>query len=138
MRRIIFDGIADKASSGSAAEKILSEKVKKELRLLYPTKELEQICRDYFREKISLLLKIWFIGILGIFLMFFAQRSDPLIEEGNVVKRNPDGLEQTPIVLEVYDEDNHMTEIIYHMEPQTFTEEEIQKQIKRFLEEYDR
>lgn len=135
MRRTIFDRLADKASSGSAAEKILSEKVKKELRLLYPTKELAQICREYFSEKISLLLKIWFIGILGIFLMFLAQKSDPLIEEGNVVKRNPAGQEETPIVLEVYDEDNCMSEVIYHVAPQTFTEEEIQKQTERFLEE---
>lgn len=137
MRKTVFDRIAERFISGSAAQKIISEKVKKELQLLYPTKETEQICRDYYREKISLLLKIWVIGVLGILLMLIAQRSDSLIEEGNIIKRDTEEQEEKQVVLDVYDEDNHVTEITYHVAPQTFTEEEIQKQTERFLEEYE-
>ena len=137
MRWDFFDRIAKQIVSGSAMSKILSEKVKKELRLLYPTKEIEQICCDYYQEKISLLLKIWFTGILGILLMLFVQRSEPLIENGNLVKRNMDGKEEKPVILQVYDENDRRTEITYHVAPRTFTKKEIKKQTERFLEEYE-
>ncbi len=132
-----FDRIAKQIVSCSVMTKFLSEKVKKELRLLYPTKETEQICRDYYQEKISLLLKIWFAGIGAILLMLFVQRSESLIEEGNIVKRNIGVEEEKPVVLQVFDENNRRTEITYHVAPRTFTQEEIKKQTEKFLEEYE-
>lgn len=135
MKMSIFDRLADQIVSFPAAKRLYSEKVKKEMCLLYPAKEVEQVCHAYYRGKWSLLLKIWSIGILLIALALAAQKAAPVLLEGNVLER-ADGQEET-VVLRVYGDEKEEAEISYEVQMQMFTEEEIEAQTERFLSEYE-
>ncbi len=137
MKISVFDRIADLILSCPATEKLYSEKVKKELRILYPSKELPQVCRAYYREKLSLLLKIWFAGILLLLLVSIVQMSDPLLREGNILDREAVGQQDKTVVLKVCDEENQEAEISYNIQAQFYTEKEIEELTDRFLKEYE-
>ena len=135
MKISVFDRFAEKVLSYPVARNIYSEKVKRELRILYPAKETEQMIHIYYRDKISFLLKIWCIGIIFLILVIAAQTSDSLLKEENVLNREEVSLQ--PVMLNVFDEENHAAEIEYEVQSESLTKEETEAQAERFLSEYE-
>lgn len=135
MKISVFDRFAEKVLSYPVVRNIYSEKVKRELRILYPAKETEQMIHIYYRDKISFLLKIWCIGIIFLILVIAAQTSDSLLKEENVLNREEVSLQ--PVMLNVFDEENHAAEIEYEVQSESLTKEETEAQAERFLSEYE-
>lgn len=132
MKESLFDRIAERILCHPAAERIYAEKVKKELRLLYPAQELREVCRGYYRKKLSLILKIFCVGVLFILLVYISERMNPLLEEGNLLQRGAIGENSRQMTFEVRSETADMTEITYDMRAQLCTPDGIKELVDRF------
>jgi len=135
MKMSMFDRIAEKIMSCRFTHNLFSEKVKKELRLLYPTKETEQICHSYYRDKISLIIKIWLVGLIVLFIVYMVQISETVLSEGNVLNR--EDVHSRLLSLKVFDEMNHVAEIEYEVRAQAYSKEEIDVLTEKFIGEYE-
>lgn len=135
MKESLFDRLAGRILSCPAAERLYAETVKKELRLLCPAQEIKEACRVYYREKLSLLLKIFCAGVALIGLVFVAERSNVLLGEDGRVQRGEIGERAQPVELEVTGGDDRTVQIRYDVRARLYTPQEIAEFANRFAKE---
>lgn len=137
-RKKLFERMADGILSCPAAAKLYSVQVKQYLKQLYPAKELNEVCKNFYREKIIFVLKVWFAGIHLTALLAVSQQTESLLKEGNVLERGLPGESEQPVILEVYTQESGkgtMAEIPYEINAQTYSPEDIKNYLDRFQKE---
>lgn len=135
MKESIFEKIAEKLLCFPFAQRIYSEKVKKQLRILHPSGEPDVLCKNYYKRKLGLMLKILCVGISLLILMVVSEKTNVLLKEDNSLPRAAIGESSNQIVLEIQSEEKGTINISYEVAAQLYTPEEIEQQIKRFSRE---
>lgn len=140
MRKPWFEKLADGLLSCSGVTKLFSLQVKQYVRQLCPTKEIQEACRQYYREKWIFILKIWFVGIHLVAVLSVSEQAESVLKEGNILQRGNFGEEKQTITLEVKkagQSEDRGVEIPYDVSARTYTPEKIQEFTNRFLTEYE-
>lgn len=135
MKVSLFDKLAERILCLPAADRLYSEKVKKELRILHPAKEPDELYKTYYANKICLLLKVFCVGILFFVFVIISERTTSVLKDGNFLIRGETRESNRQVALEVRSEGNDVTEITYDVSPPLYSPEEIKRQVKRFSEE---
>lgn len=137
MKTSVFDSLAEKILCLPIAGTICSEKVKKLLRTLHPSGQPEELCKDYYRKKISLLIKVFCVGI-WLILMMIAEHTDEVLVDNNLLKRGAKGENSQQVILEIRSQKNEVAEITYDVPAQFYTKSEIAEHVERFSGECER
>ncbi len=136
-KKAFFDRLADGFLSYPVAAKIFSGRVQKHLKQLYPAQDTNQVCKFYYRGKLSLIMKVLIVGIHIITLISYSERISTFLTEGNKIIRNSDGTETVVFWVESGNKEYPVQEISYDVQSKKYTETEIQQFCDRFLTEYE-
>lgn len=132
MKTSLFVWLAERLLDIPAAGRFYAQKVKRTLHILYPSQDLEEVCRLYYREKMALMFRIIGVGGLLILLVMISEYSSSLKKKENVLQR---GEESMQITLEVQTERSDKTEVVYNLKPRFYTPEQILEYVNRFSTE---
>nr|MBQ8253092.1 type II secretion system F family protein [Lachnospiraceae bacterium] len=115
-------------------EKMYSEKVRAQLRFLYPMQEENNVCRDYYKAKTALVMKILIPGMLLAVAIFYSEKSEPLLQPGNFISRAEAVSENREVMLRVKDTEGILEDVIfsYPVGEQRCTPEEIERKVTQF------
>lgn len=137
MKKSLFERIADRMLDGPVARKIYTEQVKRELCMLHPATDPEEICRKYYREKISLMLKVLSAGVLLLLAIVVSEHLSAPLTEGYRIQRNEEGGGSRQMNLEIRSEEKGSRKITYELPEKMYTPGQIETLTERFLSEYE-
>lgn len=134
-KKKFFEKLADGILFLPIGKRFYRETVKRLLMQIYPTGEEKELCRMFYRKKLTLGLKIWFLGIH--FLMLFAaiELLQSELAEESYIQRGTFGESEKNVVLEVRSDGVSQEEILYRIQAQRYTPEEMKEFVNRFTEE---
>lgn len=95
------------------------------LRLLNPSMSEKQQVQEFYLRQCSLVLLILFVGDLLCLGIALSGRTGGLLQEGNYINRNTYGAGDVKIALSAQIEGEDPEEILYTVEEQKYTEEEV-------------
>ena len=129
MKWTLFDRLAQRWLETSIAKRFFSGKVKRILSVLYPSRNPEEVCRSYYREKTVLVLRIGVVAGVFIVLVIISEHSSSLWKTGNVLMR---GEESQQIELKVQTNESDETRIMYELRPKQYTKAQIREFVENF------
>ncbi len=135
----IFEKAAEKILSCPRMKQIYSEQVQRQLRFLHPTRDREENCREFYKEKISLMLKIMAIGAFLIPVILYFYQTNEVLKDGYLVQRENEGAADGEIRLRVQTQQEEIPfyDFSYVPEKEKYTPAEIEQHTERFVEECD-
>lgn len=129
MRWTLFDRFVQKWIEAHVTGRFVSPKIKRILYILYPSCDLEEICRSYYREKLVLMLRIGMVSSVLIMFVIVSEYASSLENTGNIYMREE---ESQQITLNVQTEGTDKANITYEINPKRYTPAQIQEYVNRF------
>lgn len=129
MKERLLNRLVQRWLETPVAGRLVSQKIKRILCILYPSQDPEALWKAYYCEKIVLMLRIGItVGILMVFILI-SEYSSSLQNTGNLLRR---GEESQQIALEVQTDQSDKTTILYELNPRRYTPAQIQEYVNRF------
>lgn len=119
---------------------LVSYKVKDNLELLHPAKPIKEICKEYYIDKLKLILMLLFVGNLLTFFAFVTATMEEEIKEGDYIIRNESGEGEKQIEAAAYiqtPQETKRTDITIVVSEEGYAQEEMTEvfwQIEKGLE----
>lgn len=106
-------------------EQLYKNRLRTNLKLLNPSVSEKQQVQEFYIRQYSLVLLILFVGNLLCLGIALSGQTGGLLQEGNYINRNAYGQGNVKIALSAQVEGEDPEEILYTVEEQKYTEEEI-------------
>ena len=83
----MFEKAAETILSHPKVKKLFSEKVRTQLKFLYPLQEEAQLCKTFYKKKLALAVKIFLVGLFFAGILIYNEKEEPLLQ-GNRIYRD--------------------------------------------------
>lgn len=85
----MFEKAAETILSHPRVKKLFSEKVRMQLKFLYPLQEEGELCKSFYKKKLGLALKIFLAGLFFAGILIYNEKEEPMLQ-GNRIYRDED------------------------------------------------
>ncbi len=132
----VFERLGYYAAGSAFFRKHYKKTVEGALKILHPAREPQELCREYYGEKIALCIPVILAGLLLAVLIAYNDQKESILQDGNRLRRGGYFDEEQEVELIITDpQDGNSRKLTYALSPRSYSDAELDEFAKKFEED---